>query len=494
MRETELKFSVPEQSLESVRRALRAEKVDKKRLQATYFDTGDWRLAEQHASLRLRREGRRWVQTAKAKTPDVMRRLEQNVPVAADGRKPYPDPMRHDGTSVGAVLRRALGKRRMRGGGMGLSPRFVTDVVRMKRTVRLPAAQVEIALDTGTIQAGDHALPVCELELELKSGAAAELTQLASQWVERHGLWLNVESKASRGLALAQEKTEPDAIKAEPADVASSVGGSAFFMATIESCLQQVTKNAGLAAEGHEGEEVVHQLRVGLRRLRTALRELEGIGAGIRPEWEPILRDVFQELGRQRDLTVVLGGIRKDLETVGPAPVPDPKPPQRTRRPATVVRETSFQTTLLELIALTALQERRDSTAENNGLPGFLAHRLDRLLRGIRKDAKRFDQLDVPRQHRVRKRLKRLRYLSEFAAPIFGSGKVDRYLAHWKKAQDALGDYNDQRIAIDLLGASDDGDSATSFALGWLQAQKRGSVQRCRKALGAAVDAQPFWE
>jgi len=62
---------------------------------------------------------------------------------------------------------------------------------------------IEIVIDQGEIQAADKTLPLCEVELELKSGDAAVLWQIAAELTQQVPLWLSDVSKAERGYRLA---------------------------------------------------------------------------------------------------------------------------------------------------------------------------------------------------------------------------------------------------------------------------------------------------
>ena len=216
MYEIELKFVVPAERRAALEKALKRGSVRIERMQAIYFDTTDERLAKHGVALRLRREGRGWVQTVKAATADSFRRLEHNVLVTAPrgGGPPALDLARHDVARVGEVLRKALGNGSEGNAGAGLSVRFRADVSRITRTIRAAGARVEIALDTGEIVAGDGSRPICELELELKSGHVAALVGLAAPWADRHGLWLSTISKGERGRRLARGESEGQPVKA----------------------------------------------------------------------------------------------------------------------------------------------------------------------------------------------------------------------------------------------------------------------------------------
>ena len=81
--ETEFKFHIPHEHLKAVEAALRGADAVRTRLRASYFDTADGTLAARGVVLRLRQEGRRWVQTAKATGDGPLRRLEHNVELGA---------------------------------------------------------------------------------------------------------------------------------------------------------------------------------------------------------------------------------------------------------------------------------------------------------------------------------------------------------------------------------------------------------------------------
>jgi inorganic triphosphatase YgiF len=90
--EIELKFIVPSSRRKALLRALKSQPCRTQRLQSIYYDTADDRLQVHGQSVRLRKEGRRWVQTAKAATHDLFCRLEHNVNVILPRRQTSPGP------------------------------------------------------------------------------------------------------------------------------------------------------------------------------------------------------------------------------------------------------------------------------------------------------------------------------------------------------------------------------------------------------------------
>src|SRR5258706_3426716 len=103
MQEIELKFQVPAARRAAVDAAVAGPaKAPRMRLQAAYFDTSDHVLAKAGLALRIRREGRRVVQTLKGLGEDGLTRAEHNVDLPP-GRDPegLADPALHAGTPVG---------------------------------------------------------------------------------------------------------------------------------------------------------------------------------------------------------------------------------------------------------------------------------------------------------------------------------------------------------------------------------------------------------
>jgi CHAD domain-containing protein len=266
--------------------------------------------------------------------------------------------------------------------------------------------------------------------------------------------------------------------------------------------MAQILANTSEIAAGSADPEHVHQLRVGIRRLRSALRELPDLAPGlIDPAWEAVLVTAFRALGRQRDHDQLMQEVQPGLEAIGAPPVAwanalDPLPD-----PADVVRGADFQNVLLDLIAATLPAESAEpaGTAADAPLPlppirKLLQERLAKLHRAVMRDGQRYETLELEAQHRVRKRLKRLRYLGEFAAPLFDARDAKRYLKKLAPAQDALGRYNDHAVAIAAYRDNAAHDGRSWFAVGWLGARQPASAVECRKALDEAAKARPFWK
>ncbi len=147
MTEIEIKFQVPPPRREAVARAVATATSKRVRMRAQYFDTDDRRLAQAGLALRVRKEGRRWVQTLKGAGDGVWQRLEHELVLTPPpGAAPVADPALHDGNPAGEALRQALGD------GV-LVPTYGTDVMRTQRLLRAPGCLVELAFDVGALTA-----------------------------------------------------------------------------------------------------------------------------------------------------------------------------------------------------------------------------------------------------------------------------------------------------------------------------------------------------
>jgi len=487
--ELELKFEVPENVIASLRAELRRHGAHVVTMAAHYYDTPDFELASQRVSLRLRREGRRWMQTLKAEGRSAVERLEHNVAVrGSHATPPALDVDRHNGTHAGSVLREALGETGLR----RLAVRYSTEVARLACDLQLGETKIEAALDIGRIAVAERTIPICELELEHKEGPTGALFELAKSWSAFGGLWLSTVSKATRGTRLARNEHYGPPVKASRPKVQPDMNGVQFARAVLRATLDQVLANASEIAAGSSDEEHVHQLRVGLRRLRTALRELAPLDVRIDPQWEAPLAAAFRRLGDARDRVTAARAVRPLLERAHA-----PKVQWRETGPVdpvAIVRDTTFQCALVDVLAH-ALQETAadHATLVPPAMAKQLRARLSKLHERVESAGKRFTELEIDEQHKTRKRLKRLRYLAEFFAPLCDSKAVKRYLASLEPAQDALGEHMDISVALEQFRKDAETDPQSLFAVGYLEAHLAHTAQHAQSALKDFAKAQPFW-
>lgn len=495
MTEFELKFQLPPERVDAVVRALARGKTARQLLEAHYFDTPDGALARFGVTLRLRKEGRQWVQTAKAAGESLIHRLEHKVPVDAAtpaGAVPAVDWRLHAATPVGELIDKALSVKGPGGEG-SLSTVYQTRVQRLSRVVSAGPALVEVALDKGWIEAMGERVAVSELEFELKKGSPQDAISLAMRWHASHGGWLSTISKAERGQRLARHETFGPARTARPPAPAAH-SGHIFAKAVLHECIEQVLVNGSEVIAGSTDAEHVHQLRVGIRRLRTAVRELAELLPPIEPDWHTAWLRLFRELGAGRDRHY-LAQLQARLEAGG-GPVLKIEPDAAgATDPVAAVRSPSFQKALLAMLELVyggRFEQIPDADAKRVRI--LVAERLGKLRKAVLADGGHFDELPAELQHRVRKRVKRLRYLAEFVQGLFRGKKVDKFIAGLKPLQDALGDYNDELLALAHYSQWAGVEPCAWFGAGWLRARREDNAKACTEAICAFADVRPFWK
>jgi inorganic triphosphatase YgiF len=511
MEEIELKFQVPPAAQAAVRRALATATAQTTRLQAQYFDTPGRHLAAAGLALRLRQEDRVWVQTLKGRGDGLMHRLEHEVVRPPQRGVPLLDIRLHAGTPAGQALSAALAPAMAAADAADapeLAMLYATDIRRLHRLTRSGGAVVEIAFDVGHIRAGTQKHAVCELEFELKKGPPQALLALALRWVERFGLWLDIRSKAEIGNRLAQTVAESQREGTAPAPFqapevraerlvlgatrksAGALPADTALRAMVRNALAQILGNACEIADGRYRPEHVHQLRVGLRRLRTALREFGAGSARIDPAWDMALSDLFGRLGAARDRDALGAGLWPALAQAG-APLVVLPPPTEADDPAVLLRGASFTRTVLMLIGY--VQAPAASEPVPATLDALARQRLQLLWRRATDPARRYAALEEDDQHRIRKRLKRLRYTAEFVASLYDAKAVEAFLVALRPAQDALGDHHDLMVARDAYQAQLADDPQAWFALGWIAAQRDAAMARCVDQLRRLARARRFW-
>ncbi len=497
MSEREIKLHVEPDRRGRLLDALGRRRLRRSVLSAVYFDTPDGLLARHRFALRLRREDGHWVQTLKGATGRVDERSEDEVVVeTADEAVPALDLDRHRRTGVGRRLRALLEKH----GRPPLVERCRTEVTRQSRVLRAHGAVVEWALDEGELTSGGRSQGISELELELKDGDAAGLYAVAHDWGALHGLWIDPVSKSERGALLQDDAAFRAPTKAGSAPwsakQARAMDGATMLRRMVAACLEQIVSNAGEIARGSRDPEHVHQLRVGLRRLRSAAQAMKPFAAGLPAGWEAALRPVFDALGEARDRHVRASSLVPRLREAGAAVVDAGEPSEEeARRLQQLVRGGGLQGLVLRLLAFAAAPGDPADLAGGQAGAGLerLVSRLRKLLRQATGGARRFETLSFERQHQVRKRLKRLRYLAEFAAPAFGRGDVRRWLDNVSPAQDALGVHVDLVLAGRHFESHAATDAGAAFAAGWLRAKSERSAQAARKSLQRLQDIDAFW-
>jgi inorganic triphosphatase YgiF len=500
--ETELKFVLGAGDLRKLaKHPLFAAPATAKRMTSVYYDTAAFDLHRHKVSLRVRRVDGRFVQTVKRlRLGDVFDRDEWEATV----RRQAFDAQALEGTPVAKLLRKA---------DAAVLPVFRSVFTRQVRTFVYEGAVIEIAIDRGRVQAGEAVMPLAEMEIELKSGEAAELYRLARELFDLAPIRLSLTSKSERGYRLLAPSVVS---KASKIGLKSDMTVGEAFSAISLACLVQVLEAADVfrrsgAAEG------VHQVRVGLRRLRTALKIFEDVVRDGRSDWvEQEVRWLAGELAEARSLDVFIG------EAFEPraASLSDAEAAlqygerlkgardKAYERVAAALASPRFATLALEIALWIEDGAWRDPTAAKRrdavfaGINDFAARVLEELRNTVIKRARGFEKQDAPSRHKLRIRAKRMRYASDFFGQLYtdddAAKKHRRFNAALKPLQTALGRLNDiataPQIAVaPLNGAASEVTFTAGELVGQLQQPAAKTLQQACAALDDFKDAKRFW-
>lgn len=465
--ETELKLLLDPNDLPALRahallkdRACQAPET--RRLESTYFDTPDFLLRRQGASLRVRLvEGEGWIQTLKGKgsvEAGLHQRDEWETPV----RNALPDlgalrrAVKDDANWSALLKTRNLSKR--------LVPLFTTQVDRTTWMILLADGEdVEVALDSGKIEHEQREEPISEMELELKSGDPAHLFDLALELNSVARMRIGSESKSTRGFAMLMPPTMPSVVKARPTALEKSMTVEQAHRQIVQSCLKHIEGNIDGVIFSTDPESV-HQLRVGLRRLRSALRLFSDL-APCPEELQEDFRWLAGTLGMARDWEVMTTSTipavtahlpeRRELELLQASG----RELARDKRAAAAEALAFGRTTRLLLRFtgwLIGRRWRENATAEqlaglDAGIKPFAAVLLNKRDRKLRRCGKHLAQLSAAERHEARIAGKRLRYGIEFFQGLFGEKRVKPCLRALSALQEELGKLNDATVASGLL-------------------------------------------
>lgn len=440
--ERELKFRIRAQAAPAVA-ALLGTRPDERRVDSTYFDTPRRLLHRARMALRLRHDRGVWIQTLKAQAlphAGLSARPEWETRTCAGKLQLAALPHDEIRSLTGADLARA---------GRRLRPLFATRFIRRSIPVKLAGGgRAELCVDRGVVVAGRRKERFHELEVELKDGEAGALLRYAERLARVAGVELAFESKAERGYRLAAGRRRAAPRKWEAPVLGREAPPWQALIALCSAALAQAGANSEGVLESADAE-YLHQLRVGMRRLRSALQAFKPLlPEGAAKPLIQRLKRLMPALGAARDWDVFvewLQGTRAPRALLARARRKREAARGNARR---LIRSPGFQRFLLA--SLRWLHQPR-LAACTASLGEVAADSLERLDRQARKHAGRLDWRDADERHALRIRIKRLRYAVDFFGPLFDPGRAAAYLESVEALQDILGELNDLAVARRLL-------------------------------------------
>jgi inorganic triphosphatase YgiF len=501
--ETELKLRIAPEQLARLKRhpLLKAHQLTRpatRRLYNIYFDTPKLELNQSSMALRLRHSGRQWLQTLKgggSVQGGLHQRNEWEMPVSG----PALDFSLPEVAEWKDILPKHLRKQ--------LQPVFVTDFMRNSRMLEWQGAQIELCMDQGEVSTENTRAPICELELELVSGEPQQLFELALAILDIVPFELESISKAEQGFRLMAGAAEQP-LKAVPVKLDKHGELSLAMQTLFWSVLQQVQGNVRGGMTSSD-PEFVHQLRVALRRLRVLLRMAESVCAdeqlavfrkdtaalsitlGRIREWDVFIAQTVQPLcermPQDEGLQALLAESRLQRDSCYSALRNDVQARELQRlllRFAIWMHGPYWQ--LHEWIGL---KNRDFAPAYLNELAGQFAQAGENL-----------ESFDAAKLHTMRIQAKKLRYCTEFFAPLYGRHKLEQYQSALSEVQEVLGQINDDAMANRLLDELATRQSlsghqdAIALARGWVACDLSQQMGVLQLAVRKFQMQECFWE
>ncbi len=244
-------------------------------------------------------------------------------------------------------------------------------------------------------------------------------------------------------------------VKATSIQLGARDGVLAAFGAILADCLAQLRGNASGAAHGDD-PEYIHQMRVGLRRLKSALR-LFGARLPVPPALPDELDWLAATLGQARDWDVLSGDTVSGLTRQCPGETglltlraATGKIARRQRHEVTRALALPRFASLIQALHGWGehLREQAAQAAEHD-LRQFADKSLRHALSALNRRSEH--TANAGQRHRIRIAAKRLRYAVEFFTSLYAPRKVRRFAKEVARLQQTLGELNDAAVAQELL-------------------------------------------
>ena len=303
---------------------------------------------------------------------------------------------------------------------------------------------------------------------------------------QKTGGQLDLRSKSERGYRLTN-RAKDSAVRAEPIHLDSKLSALEAFDVIAFSTLRHFSANAD--AVGALDAEAIHQMRVGVRRLRAAISLFNKLlpndsTARIKAE----LKWLTDELAQAREIDVflkewLLPFVAKSKPRRGGRAIESQFTAKRdaafmdARR---AIETPRFRRLLIDILEWIETRRHLHDDSTETSIGRFASAVLDRRIKKARKQGERLDELSPEERHKLRIKIKKVRYGVEFFQSLYpykDRKKLDRLMTRLKKIQNALGALNDARAHEEMakkaaLTAPLQNRRASAFASGMLVGQE----------------------
>ncbi len=295
-------------------------------------------------------------------------------------------------------------------------------------------------------------------------------------------------SKSDRGYSLLS--TQPEAaVKATRLALSTAMTAEQAFQAIATNCISHMEANDQIVVNRHDVEGL-HQMRVGMRRLRSALSMFKGL-LQLPEDLQKDLDWLAGELGDARDWDVLTGSTlpsvakyvsdRTRIDGVQQASAD--KAQEHHLATSAAVDSPRYTHLMLSLSRWVQTKGWHDDKGETAAAGSKLAQPvvkfarkiLKRDQRRLRTRARNLRAATPEARHRLRIAAKKTRYAAEFFDSLFSPKSVRPYIKGLTGLQDELGLLNDAAVAERLLTSMTSGQpqlkERVSFVQGFLAAR-----------------------
>ena len=458
----------------------------------TYLDTDDWRIHRAGFALRVRSGSGTTEATLKSlhsASTEVADRRELTETLNSSDDEAIRGSSGPVGTRVSAVS-----------GAHALLPLFELRTSRQRFAIRKrdEARQLgEIALDETVISRphGEPQASLLRVEVEALTESYEPLRSLVKTL--RSNCALETASDTKYSLGLKSVGLSPPAPEFAATSVDASMTIAEVAMTNVRRYLAAWHLHEPGARLGDDPEEL-HDLRVAGRRLDAILRQFRSFLPPTLLAIRPTLKTVLSALGHARDLDVALGELHNfsrklpKSDRAGVKPLKAHLTSERERARAQMLSVLDSIWVRKNLQELTSLLMIPGALSETSAEPALHASS-ELIRRRFRKLRRRVDLLgaesSTEEYHEVRGQVKKLRYVLDAVAPLYGKAAVEmvRALRRW---QENLGEGQDAAVAIQRLNALARAQPKglppqTLFLMGRLAERHLGAVTHARKRSAA---------
>lgn len=382
--------------------------------------------------------------------------------------------------------------------GPTLTPLFTIETSQRQWAIQILSAQVDVILEDGTLSTGsavsERSKRVCEVELRLNRGQSAALygvARLLSRQLQLHPI---PDSLTQRALLFSLgDKARPVKARRVKVDPKDTVIGVFKHVAWLSMNQLQGNENGVFQPDN---VEFIHQARVALRRLRTALRLFASeLPPGFSDKWSEAWRDVSEQLGNARNWDVFCSELLPEIAAdLGDHPdvlhLKEFAQTERDKANAEAQQWLRGHRYSLTLIAFyESLLKLPDRKTDRIG--SFAKKALKRRHKRFCRGARVAHMLSSEERHEVRIDLKKLRYTLDFFESLYPQKKLQPLLIGLAETQELLGHMNDLVTGEALLALRPG--APCDLPVAWTKGRMSAYLETLPAALKPVLDAKAPW-